>query len=79
MQSGEGPLTLPEVILGVTVSVWNDDTGLLQPVLTVYVISVVPTRSAVTTPLEAFTMATAESTTPQINARSRHYHRQRKT
>ena len=35
MQSGEVPLTVPAFAFGLTVKVFNDDTGLLQPVLTV--------------------------------------------
>ena len=35
MQSGEVPFTVPAFAFGLTVKVFNDDTGLLQPVLTV--------------------------------------------
>ena len=58
MQIGVGPLTVPAVILGETVRVFNDDTGLPQPLLTVYVISVVPAVTAVTNPVDALTVAT---------------------
>ncbi len=43
---------------GFTVKVFIDETGLLQPVLTVYMISVVPVPVTVTNPLTAFTVAT---------------------
>ena len=35
IQSGEVPLTVPALAFGLTVSVLNELTGLLQPVLTV--------------------------------------------
>jgi hypothetical protein len=52
------PLTVPDVTFAETVSVLSDDTGLPQPVFTVYVISVVPAATAVTNPVEALTVAT---------------------
>ena len=52
------PLTVPAVTFAETVKVLNADTGLPQPLLTVYVISVVPAATAVTNPVEAFTVAT---------------------
>lgn len=44
---------------GFTVRVFKDETGLLQPVFTVYIISVVPVPVTVTKPLTAFTVATS--------------------
>src|SRR6185503_349951 len=58
MQIGVVPLTVPAVTFGETVNVLNADTGLPQPLLTVYVISVVPAATAVTSPVDAFTVAT---------------------
>ena len=58
MQIGVVPLTVPAVTFGETVNVLNDDTGLPQPLLTVYVISVVPAATAVTNPVDALTVAT---------------------
>ena len=58
MQIGEVPLTVPAVTFGETVNVLNEETGEPQPVLTVYVISVVPAATAVTSPVDAFTVAT---------------------
>ena len=58
MQRGVEPLTVPEITFGETVNVLNDDAGLPQPVLTVYVISVVPAPTAVTNPVLEFTVAT---------------------
>src|SRR6186997_3639533 len=58
MQIGVVPLTVPAVTFGETVNVLNDDTGLPQPVLTVYVISVVPAATALTNPDIEFTVAT---------------------
>ena len=58
MQIGVVPLTVPAVTLGETVKVLNEDTGLLQPELTVYVMSVVPAVTAVTNPVLEFTVAT---------------------
>ena len=52
------PLTVPAVTFGLTVNVLNEETGLPHPVLTVYVMSVVPAATAVTTPEVAFTVAT---------------------
>lgn len=43
---------------GLTISVLIDETGLLHPVLTVYMISVVPVPVTDTNPLAAFTVAT---------------------
>ena len=58
MQIGEVPLTVPAFAFGLTVRVLSEETGLPQPLLTVYVISVVPALTAVTNPVEAFTVAT---------------------
>ena|SRR5258706_562442 len=58
MQIGERPLTVPAFALGSTVIVLNDDTGLPQPVLMVYVILDVPAATAVTNPVLEFTVAT---------------------
>ena len=58
MQIGVVPLTVPAVTLGETVRVLNEDTGLPQPELTVYVISVVPAATAVTDPVLELTVAT---------------------
>ena len=58
MQIGEEPLTVPAVTLGLTVIVLNEETGEPQPLLTVYVMSVVPAATAVTSPVDAFTVAT---------------------
>ena len=58
MQIGEPPLTVPAVTFAETVNVLKDDEGLPQPLLTVYVMSVVPTATAVTNPVLAFTVAT---------------------
>ena len=52
------PLTVPAVTFGETVNVLNEETGEPQPLLTVYVISVVPAATAVTSPVLAFTVAT---------------------
>ena len=59
IQSGEVPLTVPALAFGSTVNEADELTGLLQPLLTVYVIVVVPAPTAVTTPDTAFTVATA--------------------
>ena len=58
-QSGEVPLTVPADTFGSTVKVLNDDTGLPHPLLTVYVIFVVPELTAVTNPVDELTVATA--------------------
>lgn len=58
-QSGEVPLTVPPVTFGFTVRVLFDDTGLPHPLLTVYVMLVVPALIVVTNPVPAFTVATA--------------------
>ena len=58
IQIGDVPLTVPAVTFGDTVIVLNEDTGLPQPVLTVYVISEVPAATAVTNPETEFTVAT---------------------
>ena len=58
IQSGELPLTVPAFAFGETVKVLKEDRGLPQPPLTVYVISVVPVAIAVTSPVDAFTVAT---------------------
>ena len=59
-QSGVVPLTVPAFASGFTVNVWEDETGLPQPLLTVYVISVVPALTAVTNPVDESTVATEE-------------------
>ena len=58
IQIGEVPLTVPAVTFEETVNVLKEDTGLPQPLFTVYVISVVPAATAVTSPVDAFTVAT---------------------
>ena len=58
MQRGVVPLTVPAFAFGLTVNVLKDDTGLLQPVFTVYVILVVPALNAVTSPVNELTVAT---------------------
>src|SRR5580765_1037891 len=58
IQSGEVPLTVPAFAFGLIVIVLNEDTGLPQPLFTVYVISAVPAATAVTSPVDAFTVAT---------------------
>src|SRR4029079_5897174 len=58
IQSGVAPLMVPVAGSKLTVSVLNELTGLLHPVLTVYVIFVVPAATAVTSPVPAFTVAT---------------------
>ena len=58
MQIGEVPLIVPAFAFGLIVIVLNEETGEPQPVLTVYVISVVPAATAVTSPEDAFTVAT---------------------
>lgn len=35
IQSGDGPFTLPALAFGLTVNIFDEVTGLLQPVLTV--------------------------------------------
>ena len=59
MQSGVVPLTTPAVTFGLTVTVLVAETGLPQPLLTVYVMTEVPALTAVTTPVPATTVATA--------------------
>jgi hypothetical protein len=59
MQRGEVPLTNPAVALGLTVVDCDELTGLLHPAEIVYVIVTVPALIAVTTPVEAFTVAIA--------------------
>src|SRR6266496_6428501 len=58
IHKGVVPLTVPAVTFGETVNVLDDDAGLPQPLLTVYIISVVPTLTPVTNPVVAFTVAT---------------------
>src|SRR4029078_1640334 len=58
IQIGEVPLTVPAVTFAETVNVLNEETGDPHPLLTVYVISVVPAVTAVTSPVDAFTVAT---------------------
>ena len=57
MQSGDVPLTVPDVIFE-TVKTLTALSGLLHPLLTVYVIFVVPALNAVTNPVDEFTVAT---------------------
>ena len=52
------PLTVPAISFGETVNVLNEETGEPQPLLTVYAISAVPAATAVTSPVDAFTVAT---------------------
>ena len=52
------PLTEP-ALHEPTVNSWLVDTGLPQPLLTVYVMFVVPALTAVTSPVLAFTVAIA--------------------
>ena len=59
MQSGVVPETVPAFASGFTVRVFDEYLGALHPVVTVYVISVVPAVRAVTRPVEEFTEATA--------------------
>jgi hypothetical protein len=59
MHSGEAPLTVPADAFGLIVSDRDALTGLLHPAETVYVIITVPALIAVTTPVEAFTVAIA--------------------
>ena len=58
MQIGDVPVTVPAFAFGLTVKALNEDTGLPQPLLTVYVIFVVPALTAVTNPVDALTVAT---------------------
>jgi hypothetical protein len=58
MQIGVAPLTIPAETFAETVKVLNEDTGLPQPLLTVYVMSVVPAATAVTNPVPELTVAT---------------------
>ncbi len=66
MQSGEVPLTVPAETVGATVNVLNEETGLPQPLDTVYVMFVVPAVSPVTKPEPAFTEATAGTVLLQL-------------
>jgi hypothetical protein len=50
---------VPADTFGSTLTFRNADFGALQPVVTVYVIFVVPAETAVTSPDVAFTVATA--------------------
>ena len=58
MHSGEVPETIPAFAFALTASIFDEETGLLQPVLTVYLIIVDPADKAVINPA-AFTVATA--------------------
>ena len=58
MQIGVVPLTVPAITFGETVRVLKEDTGLPQPLLTVYVILAVPAATAVTSPVLELTVAT---------------------
>ena len=58
IQSGDVPLTVPAETVGSTVSVLNELTGLVHPLLTVYVILDIPALNAVTNPVEELTVAT---------------------
>ena len=53
------PLTVPAETVGFTVSVLNELTEAGQPLLTVYVIFVVPALTVVTSPELELTVATA--------------------
>ena len=59
VQSVALPVMVPALTFGSTVIEMKLDTGLPQPLLTVYVISAVPAVTPVTSPVEAFTVATA--------------------
>ena len=50
---------VPAVTFGLTIRFFKAETGLPQPLLTVYVIFVDPALTAVTSPVLAFTVATA--------------------
>jgi hypothetical protein len=58
MQIGDRPLTVPGFAFGLTVIVLNEETGLAQPLFTVYVMSAVPAATAVTNPVLELTVAT---------------------
>ena len=58
MQIGVLPLTIPAVTFGETVRVFNEVRGLPLQAITVYTISVVPAATAVTSPVDEFTVAT---------------------
>ena len=58
VHKGEAPLTVPALAFGFTVNFLKADTGLPQPVFTVYVILVVPAPTTVTTPDILLTVAT---------------------
>jgi hypothetical protein len=58
MQTGVAPLTVPAETFGETVRVLKVETGLPQPLPTVYVMSVVPAATAVTNPVLELTVAT---------------------
>jgi hypothetical protein len=59
IHNGEVPLTVPAFAFGLTFNIVVAVSGLLQPVETIYLIVVVPAPIAVTTPDDAFTVATA--------------------
>lgn len=59
VQSGVVPVIVPALTFGSTVMEMNVETGLPQPLLTVYVISAVPAATPVTSPVEASTVAIA--------------------
>ena len=58
IQSGDVPLTVPADTFGFTVSVLKELIGLEHPLLTVYIILVVPALIVVTDPVEELTVAT---------------------
>ena len=59
MQRGEVPVTFSALAFTLIVKTLFEETGLLHPELTVYVIVAVPALIAVTSPDAAFTVATA--------------------
>ena len=57
-KSGDTPLTVPADTFGITVNVLYELTGLPQPLLTVYIIFVVPAFTAVANPVDELIVAT---------------------
>jgi hypothetical protein len=57
IHNGEVPETVPALALGLTVTDFCAETGVLQPSDTVYIILQVPAAIAVTKPVLAFTVA----------------------
>ena len=58
IHKGLTPLTVPALALGLTVTIFDAVTGLLHPLLIVYVIVAVPAAIAVTNPVIGSTVAT---------------------